>query len=173
MPRRKSPRPGRPAPTEPTPQQKRLVELVIAENRTIKELAPRAGYKDTPGGHKAAREALKLPWVKAWMLHRVRDELAQDVAGARLTIKDLAENARSEYVRLQASIFLIEHTEKRYGQAGGAQGLKININLSGQPGDAAIDVTPHAAEETPADTPGSPQLDTLRPSDTGDLPASD
>ena len=90
-----------------TPKQKRFVAEYIANASNGSEAARRAGYAEDSAG-KTAHKLLKLPHVVAAIKEAAERMLNANVIIGAQTIVDLAQNAESESVRLQAGQSLLD-----------------------------------------------------------------
>lgn len=93
-----------------TEKQRALVDTLVAKGCSITEAAHEAGYAEGDSGRVTASKALKLPHVQAYMLQQVAEALGLSAARAAAKMVQLATNARSEYVQLEASKDILDRT---------------------------------------------------------------
>lgn len=86
-----------------TEKQTALVEHLVANGGTVKDAAAAAGYAEGESGRVSASKALALPHVQAYMMERMRQELGVKATLAVHQVAKLSQNAKSEYVQLEAS----------------------------------------------------------------------
>jgi len=91
-----------------TAKQEALVEHLVANGGTIKDAAQAAGYADGESGRTSASKALALPHVQTYMMQRVRDEIGARATLALSQVTRLSQQAKSEYVQLEASKDLLD-----------------------------------------------------------------
>tara|TARA_Y100000401_G_scaffold31137_1_gene22738 strand:- start:766 stop:1152 length:387 start_codon:yes stop_codon:yes gene_type:complete len=86
-----------------TGKQTALVDTLVATGCSITEAAQVAGYASGDAGRVTASKALKLPHVQQYMMQQVADSLGLNATKAAHRLLNLSQNARSEYVQLEAS----------------------------------------------------------------------
>lgn len=95
---------------ELTDKQMALVDTLVATGCTVKKASVEAGYKDSEGGRVAAQKTLKLQHVQTYLLKAVSEHLGTNAARAAARMVNLATEARSEYVQLEASKDILDRT---------------------------------------------------------------
>ena len=115
-----------------TEKQTALVEHLVANGGTVKRAAEVAGFAEGDSGRVSAQKALALPKVQAYMMERMRQELGVKATLAVHQVAKLAQNAKSEYVQLEAAkdimdrVGLKEPDKHMHLHAGD---IKVNIDL--------------------------------------------
>jgi hypothetical protein len=120
---------------ELTPLQRRVVDILVAEGGTIGDAGVKAGY--APNNPEAARvsasNALRLPHVQMYMFKRVAEDIGIHGFVGLNVLRTLAQSAKSEFVRLEASKDLLDRggfkAPERQQQSGSLD-VKINIDLT-------------------------------------------
>jgi len=95
---------------ELTVKQTALVDTLVANGCSITEAASRAGYAEGESGRVTASKTLRLPHVQVYMMQRIAEHLGISAARAAGKMVELATNARSEYVQLEASKDILDRT---------------------------------------------------------------
>ncbi len=116
-----------------TAKQKTLVDTIVAEGCSIREAATKAGYSTKDGGRVAASRTLRIPKVQQYMMDQVARTIGLGAVSASHKLVHLSNNARSEYVQLEASRDILDRVGLRAPDkvAHNIQGdIKINIDLS-------------------------------------------
>ncbi|BAQ88039.1 phage protein [uncultured Mediterranean phage uvMED] len=85
-----------------TPQQKKLVDTLVATGCTITDASKVAGYKGNSSRVSASR-ALRSPEVQQYMFQEIQKSIGMSAVKAQSKLLDLASGAKSEYVQLEAS----------------------------------------------------------------------
>lgn len=86
-----------------TRKQMALVDTLVADGCSITEAAGKAGYASGDSGRVTASKTLKLPHVQQYMMQQVADSLGINATKAAHRLLNLSQNAKSEYVQLEAS----------------------------------------------------------------------
>ena len=86
-----------------TKKQKTLVDTIVAFGCSVTEAAAKSGYAEGESGRVTASKTLRLPHVQEYMQHRIRESIGLNATIASKRILDLATDAKSEYVQLEAS----------------------------------------------------------------------
>ena len=116
------------AASELTDKQKLMVDSIVSDGMSKADAIRNAGYEHLSAGY----AALRKPHVREYLMGLVRDTLAEGSAMALSTILDLVGNARSEYVRLEASKDILDRAgfkpvEKHAHLHGGQVSIKIDL----------------------------------------------
>lgn len=115
-----------------TPKQKALADAYM-EGMNGQEAAEYAGYAPGPGAATTASRTLRLPHVADYMEACIRGGQMMAAARGAARITSLIDNARSDYVKLQASQDAMDRAgmgapDKHMHLVQGQ--LSINIDLS-------------------------------------------
>tara|TARA_R100001460_G_scaffold4314_2_gene12361 strand:+ start:1148 stop:1516 length:369 start_codon:yes stop_codon:yes gene_type:complete len=86
-----------------TSKQKKLVDTIVATDCSIKKASEEAGYSKGESGRVTATKTLRLPHVQQYMMQVVTQSIGLNATKALRRIMDLSDNAKSEYVQLEAS----------------------------------------------------------------------
>ena len=86
-----------------TEKQKKLVDTLVAKGCSIKQASEDAGYAKGESGRVTASKALKTPHVQQYMMQTISDSMSLNATKALNKIVQLSNNAKSEYVSLEAS----------------------------------------------------------------------
>lgn len=97
-------------PRDLTDKQRALVDTLVATGCSITDAASAAGYADGESGRVTASKTLRLPHVQAYMMQVVAETLGISAARAASKMVQLATDARSEYVQLEASKDILDRT---------------------------------------------------------------
>ena len=116
-----------------TDRQRKLVDTLVATNCTIKEASSMAGYAKGESGRVTASKALRQPHVQEYMMQQVRDTMSLGATKALGRVIQLSDNAKSEYVQLEASKDILDRAgfkapDKHMHLHAGD--IKVNIDLS-------------------------------------------
>jgi phage terminase small subunit len=116
-----------------TAKQKSLVDTIVAEGCSIREAATKAGYSTKDGGRVAASRTLRIPKVQQYMMDQVARTIGLGAVTASHKLVHLSNNARSEYVQLEASKDILDRVglrtpDKVSHHVDGE--IKVNIDLS-------------------------------------------
>ena len=97
-------------PRDLTDKQRALVDTLVATGCSITDAASTAGYAAGESGRVTASKTLRLPHVQAYMMQVVAETLGISAARAASKMVQLATDARSEYVQLEASKDILDRT---------------------------------------------------------------
>ena len=86
-----------------TEKQKKLVDTLVANGGSVKNASQVAGYSGGESGRVSASKALKTPHVQQYMMQAIADSMGLNATKALNKIVSLSNNAKSEYVSLEAS----------------------------------------------------------------------
>ena len=86
-----------------TEKQKKLVDTLVAKGCSIKQASEEAGHAKGESGRVTASKALKTPHVQQYMMQTISDSMSLNATKALNKIVQLSNNAKSEYVSLEAS----------------------------------------------------------------------
>jgi hypothetical protein len=117
---------------EISPRARKLVDILVAEGCTITKASKLAGYKGN-SSRVSASKMLRKPEVQAYMMQEVQRAFGLKSSKALGTISRLSENAKSEYVQLEASKDILDRAglkapDKHQHLIAGQ--FEINIDLS-------------------------------------------
>ncbi len=118
--------------TDITPKAKLLVDTIVAKGCTITEASKLAGYKGNSSRVSASR-MLHKPEVQAYLHQQIQSKLSLSSTKALATINHLVTNAKSEYVKLEASKDILDragHKAPDKHQHLMAGNFNINIDIS-------------------------------------------
>lgn len=87
-----------------TDMQRALVDAVVDQGVTITKAAEIAGYGSASAGHNAMRKS----HVQTYLSHRIAISIGHSAALAARRLSHLVDNAKSEYVQLEASRDLLD-----------------------------------------------------------------
>ena len=93
-----------------TQKQRALVDTLVATGCSITEAAGEAGYAEGESGRVTASKTLRFPHVQTYLMQQVAENLGISAARAASRMVQLATNARSEYVQLEASKDILDRT---------------------------------------------------------------
>ena len=121
---------------ELTDKQKRLVDTIVTTGCTITEASKIAGYSTRTSNESArvsASRTLRIPKVQRYMMECVSRTIGLGAVTASNKLIHLADKARSEYVQLEASKYILDRVglrtpEKIQHNIGGD--IKVNIDLT-------------------------------------------
>ena len=122
-----------PAVKKLTDKQMALVDIMVAKGLPPAKAAVEAGYAEGKSGYVSAYKALKTPHVQQYMMQRMNEEFGVSATVAVGTVRRLAENAKSEYVQLEASKDLLDRAGYKpidRSQVQVAGDIKVSIDLS-------------------------------------------
>ena len=116
-----------------TKKQMLLVDTIVAKGCSIKEASIIAGYSKGDAGRVTASKTLRLPHIQEYMQQRVRESIGLNATIASRKVLDLATNAKSEYVQLEASKDILDRAgykpvEKSMSLIQG--NINVSIDLS-------------------------------------------
>ena len=116
-----------------TTKQKDLVDTIVTTGCSIAEASQKAGYAKGESGRVVASRTLRLPHVQRYMMERVANTIGLGAVSASRKLIELSDNAKSEYVQLEASRDLLDRAGIRAPERiqHDVQGeIKINIDLT-------------------------------------------
>ena len=122
-----------PADKKLTDKQMALVDIMVAKGLPAAKAAVEAGYAEGKSGYVSAYKALKTPHVQQYMMQRMNEEFGLSATVAVNTVRRLSQNAKSEYVQLEASKDILDRggfkaPDKHMHLLSGD--FKVNIDLS-------------------------------------------
>jgi hypothetical protein len=91
-----------------TDKQIALVDIMVAEGLPPAKAASKAGYSEGKAGYVSAYRALKTAHVQQYLMQRMNEEFGVSATAAMNTVRRLSQNAKSEYVQLEASKDLLD-----------------------------------------------------------------
>lgn len=115
-----------------TAKQKGLVDTLVAKGCSVREACKDAGYAPDKGGTSTGYRALKLPHVQQYMNQRVMEQIGLSAARAVNQVHRLAGDAKSEYVKLEASKDILDRAGFKpvdRSQVQFAGDIKVSIDL--------------------------------------------
>ena len=118
---------------ELTDKQRKLVDTIVATGCTITEAAKTAGYSTGDGGRVTASRTLRIPKVQNYMMKQIANTVGLGAIHASRKMVDLSQNARSEYVQLEASKDILDRVGIRAPdkvQHTLDANLSVNIDLT-------------------------------------------
>ena len=118
---------------ELTDKQRKLVDTIVATGCSITEAAKSAGYSTGDGGRVTASRTLRIPKVQSYMMKQIANTVGLGAIHASRKMVDLSQNARSEYVQLEASKDILDRVGIRAPdkvQHTLDANLSVNIDLT-------------------------------------------
>ena len=118
---------------ELTDKQRKLVDTIVATGCSITEAAKSAGYSTGDGGRVTASRTLRIPKVQSYMMKQIANTVGLGAVHASRKMVDLSQNARSEYVQLEASKDILDRVGIRAPdkvQHTLDANLSVNIDLT-------------------------------------------
>ena len=118
---------------ELTDKQRKLVDTIVATGCSITEAAKSAGYSTGDGGRVTASRTLRIPKVQNYMMKQIANTVGLGAIHASRKMVDLSQNARSEYVQLEASKDILDRVGIRApdkDQHTLDANLSVNIDLT-------------------------------------------
>ena len=118
---------------ELTDKQRKLVDTIVATGCSITEAAKTAGYSTGDGGRVTASRTLRIPKVQNYMMKQIANTVGLGAIHASRKMVDLSQNARSEYVQLEASKDILDRVGIRAPdkvQHTLDANLSVNIDLT-------------------------------------------
>jgi len=122
--------------TELTDKQKALVDTIVSTGCSIVEAAEKAGYSTKVSRESArvsASRTLRLPKVQRYMMECVSRTIGLGAVTASNKLVQLSNNAKSEYVQLEASKDILDRVGLRTPDRVNHQvvgDIKVSIDLS-------------------------------------------
>ena len=119
-----------------TDKQKALVDTIVSTGCSIVEAAEKAGYSTKISRESArvsASRTLRLPKVQKYMMECVSRTIGLGAVTASNKLVQLSNNAKSEYVQLEASKDILDRVGLRTPDRVNHQvvgDIKINIDLT-------------------------------------------
>ena len=101
---------------ELTDKQRKLVDTIVTTGSTIKEAGIIAGYStknNTEAARVSASRTLRLPKVQKYMMECVAKTIGLGAVTASKKMVELSNNAKSEYVQLEASKDILDRVGLR------------------------------------------------------------
>ena len=92
--------------TDLTEKQRALVDTIVTTGCSIVEAAVKAGYNTKVSRESArvtASRTLRIPKVQDYMKRQIANTIGLGAVTASRKLVELSDNARSEYVQLEAS----------------------------------------------------------------------
>ena len=122
--------------TELTDKQKALVDTIVSTGCSIVKAAEKAGYSTKVSRESArvsASRTLRLPKVQRYMMECVSRTIGLGAVTASNKLVQLSNNAKSEYVQLEASKDILDRVGLRTPDKVNHQvvgDIKVSIDLS-------------------------------------------
>ena len=91
-----------------TPKQRALVEAYVANGGNLTKAAEEAGYAEGNSGRVTAWKAMKTPHVQQYLMQQTAEAFSLHAAMAVGKVANLAKQAKSEYVQLEAAKDLLD-----------------------------------------------------------------
>jgi phage terminase small subunit len=119
-----------------TDKQKALVDTIVSTGCSIVEAAEKAGYSTKVSRESArvsASRTLRLPKVQKYMMECVSRTIGLGAVTASNKLVELSNNAKSEYVQLEASKDILDRVGLRTPDRVNHQvvgDIKVSIDLS-------------------------------------------
>ena len=119
-----------------TDKQKALVDIIVSTGCSIVEGAEKAGYSTKVSRESArvsASRTLRLPKVQKYMMECVSRTIGLGAVTASNKLVQLSNNAKSEYVQLEASKDILDRVGLRTPDRVNHQvvgDIKVSIDLS-------------------------------------------
>ena len=101
---------------ELTDKQRKLVDTIVTTGCTKKEAGIIAGYStknNTEAARVSASRTLRLPKVQKYMMEQVAKTIGLGAVTASKKMVELSNNAKSEYVQLEASKDILDRVGLR------------------------------------------------------------
>ena len=108
--------------TNLTARQSEVVDLITSEGLSVPETAERLGCSNANVYKILAREDVQVELVA-----RSRSALAGITPAAVRTVADLASSAKSEYVRLQSALAVLDRVGINEPSQGNTLAIQINL----------------------------------------------
>ena len=116
-----------------TEKQTALVDTFVTTGKSIKECAEIVGYAKGDSGRVVASRTLRLPHVQKYMMERIANTIGMGAVVASRRLVELSNDAKSEYVQLEASRDILDRAGIRAPDRvqHHVQGdIKISIDLT-------------------------------------------
>lgn len=116
-----------------THKQRKLVDTLVTEGCSIAKASQIAGYSKGESGRVTASRTLRLPKVQEYYRSRVAEIGLMGAIPAVKTIVRLAQEAKSDYVKLEASKDILDRSgfkapDKVQHSVGGQLSVKIDLD---------------------------------------------
>ena len=98
---------------ELTSKQKALVDTIVTTGCSITEASQKVGYAKGESGRVTASRTLRIPKVQSYMMNQIANTVGIGAVHASRKIVELARDARSEYVQLEASKDILDRVGLR------------------------------------------------------------
>ena len=98
---------------ELTSKQKALVDTIVTTGCSITEASQKVGYAKGESGRVTASRTLRIPKVQSYMMNQIANTVGLGAVHASRKIVELARDARSEYVQLEASKDILDRVGLR------------------------------------------------------------
>ena len=114
-------------------KQRALVDALVTTGCTITEASQKAGYAKGEAGRVIASRTLRIPKVQQYMMNQISSTIGMGAIQASHQLVHLVNNAKSDYVRLEASKDVLDRMglrapEKVSHQVGGELSIKIDLD---------------------------------------------
>ena len=116
-----------------TQKQKALVDTIVTTGKSITECSKMVGYAKGVSGRVVASRTLRLPHVQRYMMERIANTIGLGAVTASKRLVELSNDAKSEYVQLEASRDILDRAGIRAPERvqHDIQGdIKISIDLT-------------------------------------------
>ena len=116
-----------------TQKQKALVDTIVTTGKSITECSQMVGYAKGESGRVVASRTLRLPPVQRYMMERIANTIGLGAVTASKRLVELSNDAKSEYVQLEASRDILDRAGIRAPERvqHDIQGdIKISIDLT-------------------------------------------
>ncbi len=116
-----------------TQKQKALVDTIVTTGKSITECSQMVGYAKGESGRVVASRTLRLPHVQRYMMERIANTIGLGAVTASKRLVELSNDAKSEYVQLEASRDILDRAGIRAPERvqHDIQGdIKISIDLT-------------------------------------------
>jgi orotate phosphoribosyltransferase len=116
-----------------TQKQIALVDTIVTTGKSITECSQIVGYAKGESGRVVASRTLRLPHVQRYMMERIANTIGLGAVTASKRLVELSNDAKSEYVQLEASRDILDRAGIRAPERiqHNIQGdIKISIDLT-------------------------------------------
>ena len=119
--------------TKLTLKQRSLVDTLVATGCSIKDASHSAGYAKGESGRVTASKTLKLPHVQQRLFQEVQSMIGLSATKSLKQVVNLSNNAKSEYVKLEASKDILDRAghkpiDRTQTQVVGDFNIKIDLS---------------------------------------------
>ena len=109
-----------------------LLVMAVSNGKTITEASQEAGYAKGESGRVTASKTLKLPHVQQRLFQEVQSMIGLSATKSLKQVINLSTNAKSEYVKLEASKDILDRAghkpiDKAQHQVVGDFNIKIDL----------------------------------------------